>query len=658
MSLNRWIQRREYGWPLQRGDRDLIMHRVYSSIQDHKHWNDLNNKPNQVSEFGAVFNLEFSPEGNVLVAACEKKSILLFDAITTKQTHKITDAHSDNVNCIKFLDDRMFATCSDDTTVALWDLRYLKMKVRSLHGHSNWVKNIEYSQNDKLLVTSGFDGSIFTWDINSHTEQGLIYQKVFHTSGLMRCRLSPDGSKLVICSTGGYLMIIHSLDLTTLHKDLCGFRPSMYRLMQMGHQYIPQAAKFDHVFSKKQKKNRVELVTDFPEDNDAEVVLALQIHPCGHSILSRNISYDEKTEWSCIHNINEEPGDITERMVDTTSSRRKRKLTCGSNDELPNHLADEESGDSTDEVRYNISRRQRTLRSRLTGRTAPPPPPPPPPPISSSSTSSSNNANPQNNDQQQVANRPESFVPDIWAAEVTVEERAIRQNRARTSNSVTGYNYVYAISSGVLPAAAANLATAQRNSTGNASLRGSNNTNSSNNSNNNSRRRISLSLNNDGESPSIRLRSSFSDLDPSNDGSSTSSSDSPPPIPIERIRVRACQYGGRQIFQNPKKLMYYIVEPNKGKGFIKEPCFSADGRIICSPYDNGIRLLGFTDTCSEYPRHSSAIEVIKREPRPLVVIKEIKVHQNIVLSTKFSPREPLLVTGCKNGKIVWYHPNL
>lgn len=54
-------------------------------------------------------------------------------------------------------------------------------------------------------------------------------------------------------------------------------QPSIYRLMQMGHQYIPQAAKFDHVFSKKQKKNRVELVTDFPEENDAEVVLALQV---------------------------------------------------------------------------------------------------------------------------------------------------------------------------------------------------------------------------------------------------------------------------------------------------------------------------------------------------------------------------------------------
>ncbi|XP_065371561.1 DDB1- and CUL4-associated factor 10 homolog [Calliphora vicina] len=635
MSLHRWLHRREYGLPSNRGDFDNIMHRVYNSIDDFKHWNDI---PNQTSDYGAVFNLEFSPKGNVLVAACEKKSILLFDSVTQRQTHKIKDAHTDNVNCIKFLDERMFATCSDDTTVALWDLRYLKMKVRSLHGHSNWVKNIEYSNKDNLLVTSGFDGSIFTWDINSHTEQGLIYQKVFHTSGLMRCRISPDCTKLVICSTGGYLMIIHNLDLTTLHKDLNGFRPSIYRLMQMGHQYIPQAAKFDHVFSKKQKKNRVELVTDFPEDNDAEVVLALQIHPQGHSILSRNISYDEKTEWSCIHDINEEPGDITERIKDEhISSRRKRKLQCDSDDETRNGLG-EESGDS-DDVLFSINRRQRTVRSRLSLSRLPPPPP-----SSVQSTSSTSNANTntttsasnqqQQQQQQAIHQRPESFVPDIWAAEVTVHERAIRQNRARNSNAVTGYNYVYAISSGVLPAAA------------------SRNTNSD------------LSNARSSDLPSRRGRSSFSDLATSTDGSSTSSSDSPPYVPFERVRPiavppkRNSYHRERKIFQNPKKLMYYIQEPNIGKGFIKEPSFSADGRIVCSPYDNGVRFLGYSEICSEYPRHFQEINSIKQSPRTLHVLKELKVHDDIVLSTKFSPREPLLVSGCKSGKIVWYHPIL
>lgn len=121
----------------------------------------------------------------------------------------------------------MFATCSDDATIALWDTRNLKTKIRSLHGHSSWVKNIEYSRKDALLVTSGFDGSVFTWDINSYTEQGFIYQKVFHTSGLMRCRISPDSNKMVISTTGGYLIIVHNLDLTTLAKDLCGFRVSI-----------------------------------------------------------------------------------------------------------------------------------------------------------------------------------------------------------------------------------------------------------------------------------------------------------------------------------------------------------------------------------------------------------------------------------------------
>lgn len=60
----------------------------------------------------------------------------------------------------------MFASCSDDHTVALWDVRNLKRRIRLLQGHSNWVKNIEYSAGDGILVTSGFDGKILGWDIN------------------------------------------------------------------------------------------------------------------------------------------------------------------------------------------------------------------------------------------------------------------------------------------------------------------------------------------------------------------------------------------------------------------------------------------------------------------------------------------------------------
>lgn len=118
----------------------------------------------------------------------------------------------------------MFATCSDDSTVALWDARNLKQRIRTLQGHSNWVKNIEYSPKDSLLLTSGFDGSIYTWDINSFTENSILYTRVFHTNGLMRTRLSPDASKMLISTTSGYLIIIHNLKLSSLSQDLAGFR--------------------------------------------------------------------------------------------------------------------------------------------------------------------------------------------------------------------------------------------------------------------------------------------------------------------------------------------------------------------------------------------------------------------------------------------------
>lgn len=72
------------------------------------------------------------------------------------------------VKCFRFLDSRMLATCSDDSTIALWDVRNLKENIRVLRGHTNWVKSIEYSAKDNLLVSSGFDGHIYTWDINKY----------------------------------------------------------------------------------------------------------------------------------------------------------------------------------------------------------------------------------------------------------------------------------------------------------------------------------------------------------------------------------------------------------------------------------------------------------------------------------------------------------
>ncbi|KAH8383139.1 hypothetical protein KR009_007065 [Drosophila setifemur] len=620
--MERYLSRRESGFS-HRGDENDVMRRIYSSVGMFNSY-QANCKRTEAGRTGAIFNLEFNADGNVVVAATERKCVLVFDAITQREIFKVPDAHTDSVNCIKFFDERLFATGSDDFTVALWDLRNMKQKLRVLHGHSNWVKNIEYSSKDKLLVSSGFDGSIFTWDINSHTEQGLISQRVFHASGLMRCRISPTGDKLVLCTSGGYIMIIHHLDLTTLHKDLCGFRPGIYRLMQLGEQYIPQAAKYDHVFSKRQKKNRVELVTDFPEQNDAEMIMALQIHPHCRCMLTRNVSCDEQSEWTCIHDINEEPVPSDDEPAEEEPQAKKKRVIP------PSRTANQDQ--ETDGLPPRPPRRPMRmstvqvfhLDNAGSGRLA---------------AAASAPASP----------RPDTFIPDIWAAELTVQERAIRQNRARnTNNHVSGYNFVYAISSGVLPLRPSVASRLVVNST----LR---------------QQSTPPALESTGSNSSSSSSSSSGSSSSSSSSSTSSSSDSP--VRLEsghRLRLRpfvgspaapTSKENDHSILVNAKKLLYYAAETNTKPGFIKEPGFSADGRIICSPYGNGVRLLGYSSDCCDYPR-CQMFEEVKRRPQKLVELAKITEHQDVVLCAKFSPREPLLVTGCNGGEVTWYRPHL
>ena len=127
--------------------------------------------------------------------------------------------------------------------------------------------------------------------------------KIFYTGGLMRMRLTPAGDKMVISTINGYLILIHDLNLDTLAQDLSGFKPNMYRMLQMSGNPMKLPLGYTRLFHA--KRNRVELISDFP--NDADLVSSLQVHPQGFVAVSRNISSDHSTEWCCVHDIQSYP---------------------------------------------------------------------------------------------------------------------------------------------------------------------------------------------------------------------------------------------------------------------------------------------------------------------------------------------------------------
>uniref|UniRef100_A0A6P7GQ55 DDB1- and CUL4-associated factor 10-like n=1 Tax=Diabrotica virgifera virgifera TaxID=50390 RepID=A0A6P7GQ55_DIAVI len=479
--------------------RDSVAFKLYSNFYQY----DGNNVGYySKSGLGGIFNLEFSLDGRLLVAACEGKQIILFDAANQKLMYKISDAHQNCVNCVKFLDDKQFATCSDDTSIKLWDIRNLKKCTKTLHGHSNWVKNIEWSQKEQMMVTSAFDGSIYAWNLKTPNDSNTMYDKVFLMNGLMRMKLTNDGSKMVISTTNGFMIIIHDLNLLTLATDLRSFRPNLYRLMQISDQCFPIGTIYNYLFSPNRRRNRVEFIDDFP--NEAEVISSLQIHPYNWSALSRNVNEEENEEWTTVH-------DIQDR--DTIEYENAFKCI----NENDNSILDMEEENPT---------------------------------------------------------RP----TDLWMGYISLEEY---NNHHRDFSQVSqGHIDILQVPTmGVL----------------NTGL--------------------------------IGLNSSYNTYFQQH--------------PNDRNKV----------ISNLPRLTHYVKEKNVGKGFIKEVCFSSDGRLICSPYDKGIRLLAFDEQCNELTK------CVPDQPTELKTAVELNdYHKGVVVSCKFSPVHHQLVSGCLGSDIKWYQP--
>lgn len=88
-------------------------------------------------------------------------------AETASAAHKVV-AHVDAVNCIAFnpASEYVVATASADKSVALWDLRNLKLKLHSLQGHNAEVNGLSWHPHEEpILASSSADRRICFWDL-------------------------------------------------------------------------------------------------------------------------------------------------------------------------------------------------------------------------------------------------------------------------------------------------------------------------------------------------------------------------------------------------------------------------------------------------------------------------------------------------------------
>ena len=91
----------------------------------------------------------------------------------SKPSHTV-DAHTAEVNCLSFnpYSEFILATGSADKTVALWDLRNLKLKLHSFESHKDEIFQVQWSpHNETILASSGTDRRLHVWDLSKIGEE-------------------------------------------------------------------------------------------------------------------------------------------------------------------------------------------------------------------------------------------------------------------------------------------------------------------------------------------------------------------------------------------------------------------------------------------------------------------------------------------------------
>ena len=107
---------------------------------------------------------------------------------------------------------KILASCSDDMTIILWDVRTRKLIGPRLVGHSDEVLSVAFSPDGKTLASGSKDGTIILWDVEGHRQLGapLISHAADVRGSVLSVAFSPDG-KLLASGTEDNTIVLWDL---------------------------------------------------------------------------------------------------------------------------------------------------------------------------------------------------------------------------------------------------------------------------------------------------------------------------------------------------------------------------------------------------------------------------------------------------------------
>jgi len=150
--------------------------KIYMLEYDNSTWNG--NGGAYVGHTGSVEDLQFSPkEENVFASCSSDKTVKIWDGRARDRSAMSVTAHDCDVNVISWSkqSDFLIASGADDGSFNIWDLRNFKENnhVARMKWHGAKVSGIEWHPIEAPeLVACGEDGQVTTWDLSLEKEEG------------------------------------------------------------------------------------------------------------------------------------------------------------------------------------------------------------------------------------------------------------------------------------------------------------------------------------------------------------------------------------------------------------------------------------------------------------------------------------------------------
>ena len=143
-------------------------------------------------------NVAFSPDGSTLASGSLDKTVRLWDVASKRQKFVLT-GHTDRVESVAFSPDgsTLASTGWGDQTVRLWDVVSGKPEA-ILIGHTDDVLSVAFSPDGSTLASAGIS-TVRLWDVPSM--QLKVTRTLQDTSWIRRVAFSPDGSTLASAGT-------------------------------------------------------------------------------------------------------------------------------------------------------------------------------------------------------------------------------------------------------------------------------------------------------------------------------------------------------------------------------------------------------------------------------------------------------------------------